>query len=118
VKKRPLSVTIIGWLLLFTGVAALAYHLTGIKAQQLFQSDLVWMYLVELTAIVCGIFMLRGRNWARWLAVAWLALHVVLSSFHSVQETLVHGALLGVLVYFLFRRESAEYFASTGIGAE
>ena len=35
-------------------------------------------------AIVCGVFLLRGHNWARWLALAWIAFHVVLSAFHAI----------------------------------
>lgn len=109
-KRRPVSVTIVGWLFIATGVGALAFHLAGLKVQQMVQSDMVWMLLVELTAIICGVFVLRGRSWARWLAMAWLGFHVVLSAFHSVQQTLVHGALMGVIAYFLFRAEARGYF--------
>ncbi len=34
--------------------------------------------------------MLRGSNWARWLALAWIAFHVFLSFLHSWQQVLVH----------------------------
>lgn len=29
--------------------------------------------------IISGAFMLRGHNWARWLAFAWMAFHVAIS---------------------------------------
>jgi len=27
---------------------------------------------VRLSGIVAGVWMLRGENWARWLAIAWI----------------------------------------------
>ena len=54
--------------------------------------------------------MLRGHNWARWLAVAWIAFHVILSAFHSVQEAAFHALLCAVIIWSLFRAGSAGYF--------
>ena len=70
-KKRPLAVTIISWLFVAAGVVGLTYHLSEFKALHPFPSDVVWVLLLRLMAIVCGTFMLRGHNWARWLSVAW-----------------------------------------------
>jgi hypothetical protein len=109
-KMRPLSVTIISWLFIAAGVVGLAYHLTEFKALHPFPSDVVWVSLVRLMAIVCGAFMLGGNNWARWLSVAWLAYHVILSGFHSLQELVMHSVLLAIFAYFLFRAEASGYF--------
>lgn len=109
-KKRPLSVTIIGCLFLATGVIGLAYHLTELNSQHPFQSDLVWVWIVQLIAIACGVYILRGSEWARWLALVWMAFHVILSVFHSVFELVVHGLLFVALTYFLMRRPATEYF--------
>ncbi len=109
-KKRPLSVTIVSWLLVAAGVVGLVYHLTEFKALQPFQSDVVWVGLLRLVAIVSGTFMLRGNNWARWLSLAWLAFHVILSGFHSLQELVMHSVLLAILSYFLLRPEATRYF--------
>ena len=38
-----------------------------------------------------------GHNWARWLLVAWLAFHVVVSGFHSMSEMAAHAVLLIVV---------------------
>jgi hypothetical protein len=65
---------------------------------------------VRLVAIICGAFMLRGRNWARWGLVVWLAYHVVLSALHTPFELLVHGLLFAVVLYFLFRQRASAYF--------
>ena len=106
--KRPLSVTIIGLLFIATGVIGVVYHLIALKHP--FQNELIWVFLVRFLAIVCGLFMLLGSNWARWLALAWLAFHVVLSAFHSRSELIMHGVLLVVIAYFLFRPKVVEYF--------
>jgi hypothetical protein len=54
--------------------------------------------------------MLRGHNWARWLALAWIGCHVILSAFHSVFEVAVHGLLFAAIAYFLFRPRATRYF--------
>jgi membrane protein implicated in regulation of membrane protease activity len=54
--------------------------------------------------------MLRGSNWARWLAIAWLAYHVVLSAFHGWQETIVHFLFFAGVAYLLFRPNASAYF--------
>jgi hypothetical protein len=63
-NKRPLSVAVIGCLYILTGVIGFAYHFTGFKARP-FQYNILWVELLRLVAIVCGVCMLRGSNWAR-----------------------------------------------------
>ncbi len=92
------------------GAVGLVYHLSDFKAPQQSQYEVVLVLLLRLTAIVCGIFMLRGSNWARWVALAWIAYHLVLSFFHSRQEVAAHGLFLLLVAYFLFRREASRYF--------
>lgn len=109
-NKRPLSVTIIGCLFAAAGAIGLAYHLNELKPQHPFQYDIVWISLVRFAAIVAGVFMLRGSNWARWLALVWMLFHVVLSAFHSLQEFLIHALLFAVFVFFLLRPPATGYF--------
>jgi hypothetical protein len=113
-NRRPLAVTIIGCVYIVTGVIGFAYHLTGFQAQHPFQNDIVWVELLRLIAIVCGVYMLRGSNWARWLALVWIAYHVVLSAFHSWFELLVHSLLCAAFAYFLFRARATQYFRADG----
>lgn len=58
--------------------------------------------------------MLRAGNWARWLAVAWIAFHVVISALDSWTACAIHTVLLVVLVYFLSRPAANRYFHSGG----
>ena len=113
-NKRPPSVTVISCLFAAAGVIGLAYHLTEFKALHPFQYDIVWVVLVRLIAIVCGVYMLRGSNWARWLTLVWIAYHVILSAFHSLSELAAHTLLLCVVAYFLFRPQASAYFRGAG----
>jgi hypothetical protein len=88
------------------------YHASEFRLHP-FQYEVVWVCLVRLIAILSGVFILRGRNWARWLLVIWIAYHAILSAFHSVSGVITHGLLLLVIAYFLFRSQASPYFSSS-----
>jgi hypothetical protein len=108
-NKRPISVTILAGVYLVVGAVGFAYHFRGLLS---LQQDSVWAELTEFLAIVCGAFMLRGHNWARWLALAWIVFHVVLSAFHSFRELAIHALFCAVIAWILFRPQAARYFRS------
>jgi len=108
--KRPLSVTIIGWLIIAAGTVGLVYHATEFKTDRPFQYELVVICLIRLFAIVCGVFMLRGRDWARWGILVWVAYHVILSAFHTLSELVIHSLLFVVVAWFLLRARASVYF--------
>lgn len=114
VDKRPLSVTILGWIYITVGTAGFVYHFTELRAGHGFQNDALWVELTELLAILCGAFLLRGQNWARWLALAWIVFHVVLS-IHQLQPFAMHLLICAVIGWCLFRPESARYFLGARI---
>ncbi|MGD1070417.1 MAG: hypothetical protein ABSB15_09775 [Bryobacteraceae bacterium] len=97
--------TILAWLYIAVGTGGFVSHLT----------DGVWVELVELAAVIAGAFMLRGTNWARWLAVAWMAFHLILSAFHAFHEIAVHSLFLAVIAWLVFRSEAARYFRGARI---
>ena len=104
--KRPWAVTILGLLFIVAGSVGLFYHVT----QERLSWELALISLLRLLAIVGGIGLIRGHNWARWLAVSWLAVHVVSSAFHSMEQMAAHGVLLVIVAYFLFKDRASEYF--------
>jgi hypothetical protein len=116
--KRPLSITLISWLFVGVGVVGLAYHASEFNPQRPFEHDLLWGGFVRLLAIVGGGFMLRGSNWARWLLVAWLGFHVVLSIRHTPIQLAVHTLLFVVVLFFLFRARASAYFRSAPVRAQ
>lgn len=106
---RPLSVTILACVYIAVGAGGAVAHAWDFRSSDGFPSDAVWAELTEFLAIVCGAFLLRGRNWARWLAVAWMAFHVVLS-VHALHEFLIHCLFLILIAWLLFRPPAARYF--------
>lgn len=106
-NRRPISVTILACLYLAAGAIGFAFHFKELLAAH---PDAVGIELTEFVAILCGAFLLRGHNWARWLALAWIVFHVVLSAFHSVHEVAIHGLLCAVIAWLLFRTEATRYF--------
>jgi hypothetical protein len=109
-NKRPLSVTIIGCVYILVGAIGFGYHFPELMARNSFRSDIIWVELLRLAAIVFGAYMLRGKNWARWLALAWIALHVIVSAFHDISQFAIHVLFCAVLAYFLFRPVASRYF--------
>lgn len=108
--KRPATVTIIGWLLVAVGITRFAFHLNEIKPQHALQGGNVWVFIFECVAIVCGVFVLRGHNWARWLALAWITSTAVLSFFSSVGKGAIHVLILSLFAYCFLRPEANAYF--------
>lgn len=115
-NKPPVSVLLIALLYIAVGVIGFAAHFTELYAHGAYHSDAVFIELTELCALVCGAFMLRRQNWARWLAVAWIAFHVVLSAFEAFRGLAIHCLLLILIVWAVFHPKASRYFRHTSIG--
>jgi hypothetical protein len=120
--QRPRPITIIAWGFVAVGAAGLlkdwwplvtsgAAQVAKLKADGLADFGPAW--ITRSLAIVGGVWLLRGHNWARWLLVAWMVFHVGLSVFHSWVEVLMHTVIFLPILYFLFRGQSARYFENT-----
>lgn len=109
-NKRPLSVTFLGYLLVAVGAAGFVLHLSESYKRHSMASDDILVITISLIAVVCGVFLLRGKNWARWLAIGWMAFHVVVSFFQSMREVAVHAAFLVVFAAVLFGTAANRYF--------
>lgn len=107
--RRPLTVTIIALLLIAVGAIGFTYHF-GELGRRPFPWEAVWVELVRLLAIVIGVFMLRGQNWARWLAVAWIAFHTVIGFLNTWQQGVMHALFLALFTWFLFQSDANRYF--------
>ena len=109
--KRPLSLTILACVYIAVGTVGFVYHFGDFQTKHVFQNDAVWIELTEILAVVSGVFMLRGNEWARWLAFTWMAFHVVLS-FYEFSKFAVHCLLCAFIGWCLFRPEATRYFRS------
>ncbi len=109
-NERPIAVTILAGVYIAIGLIGFAYHVTELQAGGAFDYEAFWIELVRISALVCGAFLLRGHNWARWLALAWISLHVIISAFDSISQFAIHCLFCGVIGWVLFRPDSTHYF--------
>lgn len=105
--RLPLPVILVAGAYVAVGIVGFAAHFHELLAAP---SEGVWVELTELLAIVAGVFLFRGRNWARWLAVAWIAFHVVLSAFGNLREAVVHVLIAALVAWLLFRPDTTRWF--------
>ena len=113
-RKRPLAATITGYVYIAAGTAGFLYHFTELLRRPA-QPDAFLVEFIRLLAIVAGVFLLRGRNWARWLALAWMGYHVILSAFHALPEFAIHFVLLMVIGWALLRPPANRYFSGVPV---
>ena len=106
-KRPPVLVLLVSLLLIATGVGGMVQHRAAILRGD---RDGIVLAVVEIAAIAAGVFMLRRDNWARWLAMGWIAFHVAISFFHLWKELLVHVLVFAFFAFALFRRGSRDHF--------
>jgi hypothetical protein len=122
-RSRPISITIIGWFLLVTGVLTLPAGLAPIdnpEVQELMARrpvpivvQQVMLFAGALVNLVSGYFLLRGQNWARHLYVAWTFVQIGYAWLTvPIRLLIVPGVLFCLLVaFFLFRPRANAFFA-------
>jgi hypothetical protein len=114
--KRPITVSIVGILFIIIGVLSLfkaVWPLVGGNAARTTDHEFMDSGIVFVSAVVAlisGVFVMRGLNWARWLCLLWMAFHVVVSVFHNTTELLVHLLWMLVLIVLLTFGKAGIYF--------
>ncbi len=111
-KKRPIGVVVVAILLMLAGVAGLVRDFMNSHPLSANHFESVWIAALNLLGIVAGVFLFRGSNWARWLAIAWMAFHVAISFLNAWQQAVMHGVILLLIVLILFRRDARDYFGA------
>ena len=109
---RPVAVTVVAWLYIAAGGLMFASNFPGLLAGR---ADSGWVELTEALGVVAGVFLLRRQNWARWLAVAWMAFHVAIS-FPVARLLAAHAAFFVVITWALFQPAAGRYFRGGGAG--
>lgn len=103
-KRIPVPVIVIACLYLTVGIGGFVLHFGDLRTP-----DGAWVGVTELLAIVCGAFLLRGQNWARWLAAGWMAFHVIIS-FGVLRQFAIHSLFFVSIVWYLFRGDASCFF--------
>lgn len=106
-KRRPILVVIISVLLIATGIGGLIQHHAAIRVGNF---GGLMIAVVEVLALTAGVFMLLGHDWARWLAMAWIAFHVIISFWNGWPKVLIHVVIFAIFAFALFRRDARDYF--------
>src|SRR6478672_2958458 len=99
--RRSIPVIILSCLFILAGVVGIIYHSDDLKILGR-SSESFWILIIRVLAIIGGVFAIRRKNWARWLLLAWISYHVVLSLYHPLSELSMHAVLLVIVVYVFF----------------
>lgn len=108
---RPLSVTIVAWIVIVLGAAGASLMVIGISKVPFTSMQIIFAYTGLAVAVVSGLFMLGGKNWSCWLYVVWCifglayALTTVPNPF-----LLVPGAVKTAIIAFVLFRKPANLF--------
>lgn len=129
--RRPLSISIIAVLLVLYGLVTLVPKVVLLLSPEVYRNTadltgamtsggfirlgfafhVVYSFLASLITVVAGVFLWRGRNWARWLALAWMALSLglVFLLLGPVTSFYIKIPLFLVMAYFLTTRRAAAF---------
>ena len=122
-RARPLSVTIVGWFLIVSGVVSLvlvAMALGNPVSRAAVQNgplpyavQIGWSIGTSILTLACGWFILKGANWARilYVAASVAGLAITLATGRVTTLVLIAAGLLAVIAFILFRRPANDFFA-------
>lgn len=120
-KKRPSEITIIAWLFIISGAGSCLRVVKSMNdpvvLELLSKSPIpiplqfAVSYVNSMIFVVCGIFMLRGTNWARFLYIIWGAVGVLYNLITSPSKfSIVYVVIYGILAYLLLHPIANEFF--------
>ena len=125
-SKRPLSLTIIAWLLIALTVLGLIGAFTMgsnpamTSALQQMKMSLGmyqgWVVLNAVITLVCAYGFLKGEPWSRVLYVVWGVIGLVVGFYISPMKAavLVSLVVLVVIAFFLFTEKANDWFQARG----
>lgn len=111
-KSRPWPIIVVALIFMIAGCAGFIYHFNDMFASGKEALDARWVEALRLAAIVCAILLWMGINWGRWLAIAWIAFHVIISFYHSISEVVSHIIILALITVLLYLPKSTAFFKS------
>jgi hypothetical protein len=123
-KKRPLSLSIIGWFLIVTGVLGLfgmLFTMNNPMTLRIYaQSPLPLPVHLAIGAVgttisaISGYGILKGFNWSRFLYVGWSLIGFAISIATIPVTTIIGLSLIffAVIVFFLFRPAANAWFSA------
>ena len=110
-RARPWSVIVVAVIFLALGVLDIARGLAPLFASAprwRMATDDVEVLAIGVAAIVGGVYLLKGRNWARWLLAVWMAFHVAIS-IGQPRQLIAHVLIFGCIAFVLFRPDASAF---------
>lgn len=104
--RRPVAIVLVSCLYMAAGAVEFVAHFPELMARQ---NNSFWIEVTELLALLAGVFLFRGHNWARWLALVWMAFHVAIS-FPVVRQVVTHSIIFALIAWVLFLPDVRRYF--------
>jgi len=104
-RPRTWSVIIVAVIFLALGVLDITRGLAPLFASAPhwhMAIDDVEVLAIGIAAIVGGVYVLKGRNWARWLLAVWMSFHVAIS-IGETGKLVAHVLIFGCITLLLFR---------------
>lgn len=120
--QRPLSITIISWILIVLAILGFAGTLLALSVPEgrevMEEGELpaeahIAISFIGLAVLVTsGVGMLKGLNWARMLYVAWTGVSLLVGFLTTTAPATLIPPLVFflVIVFFLFRPAANDYF--------
>ena len=113
VRRRTPSILGVGVLFLVLGIMNVWQGVAPpFKSASPPSTESAELLAIGIAALVGGVFVLRGQNWARWLLAVWMLLHVAISVGQPGQ-LLAHLVIFGFVAFLLFRPRARACFTST-----
>jgi len=125
-EKRPLSLTIIAWVLVVLSVLALVGMFTMgsnpamVKAMQQMHVSLAfertWTAVGVIINLIVAYGIFKGQPWSRVLYVVWGIIGLVAGFFISPQKAyLVFGLIVLIVIsIFLYSEKANDWFSARG----
>jgi phosphatidylglycerophosphate synthase len=116
--KRPVAITLIAWLFILVGAGTLigAVFIALLADSSHMHDPLGRFQWHELLAIgmalaagVGGVLLLKRNGWGRWLILAWLVFHAVISYWHTATRPGVHIGLALIIGALLLLPNASAY---------
>jgi hypothetical protein len=119
-SKRPISITVIAWLMIVIGGIFLVKdvgRLPGVKGimirSPIYIFQLIFSYVIISFALISGIGILARQNWARFLyLICWIINFIIFLIYSQpITTNVIVGIILFLItIYFLFNPKANEYF--------
>jgi hypothetical protein len=122
-KKRPTSVTVIGWILIVMAALAAVAMPIGLndpKAREMMKENPIPVPVQLVMSVVgivvmggCGAAILMGKNWARILYAVWSGVGFAVSLVTSPMKLMLIPGLIVcvIIIVFLFLPNANAYFS-------